>query len=76
MSKKFDGYTPVGPLAAGLGLAVTGLASMHPATVALAGPIGTMVAGFASGINISDDETIKAKFDCVMNETWHLKERF
>ena len=71
MSKKFDGYTPVGPLAAGLGLAVTGLASLNPATVALAGPIGTMVAGFASGINISDDETIKAKFDRVMNETWH-----
>lgn len=72
MARKCDGYTPVGPLSAGLGLAVTGVALTNPTTAPFAAPIGTMAAGFASGINLTDEGmTIKAKFDTAMNKTWH-----
>ena len=56
MAKKYDGYTPMGPLAAGLGLAAASLAAANPVTSPAAATIGTMVAGFASGITLTDEE--------------------
>ena len=69
---KNNRYSPISPTAAGIGLAVTGVAEMNPATAPFAVPLGTMTAGFLSGINLTDDEmTIKSKFDDAMDETWH-----
>ena len=70
MAKK-DKYNYSSPAAAGLGLAVTGAASMIPATASFAGPLGTMTSGLFGGVNLTDEEmNINNKFFEAINKTW------
>ena len=70
MAKK-DRYNYSSPVAAGLGLAVTGAASMIPATTTIAGPLGTITTGIFGGVDLTNEEkNIKHKFDEAINETW------
>lgn len=68
MAKKYNYGSPV---AAGLGLAVAGAASMNPVTTPFAGPLGTLAAGVFGGVDLSDEEiNLKDKFDEAINKTW------
>ena len=68
---KKDKYNYSSPVAAGMGLAVTGVVSTIPGGATVAGPIGTITAGILGGAGLSEEElNIKKKFDNAINETW------